>query len=504
MAHKQPARWRRIFIVAACGPLALLTAVSPAPGVRSAWAGTVYVDGVSEQNLALCCGALSSSYFSRSFGASWIRDGHIRFARYFTPWTIMRESDRGQRESFEAWLRRASSLGLTPVVALTSYPGEPRPASAAEYGAELTKVLDTYRLPYLEPWNEPNGQGEERPAAAAHLFNEAYSLCAKEGCTAIAGDFQDGPGMGMTMARYETEYERQLDPKNPPNWGVHPYFALNNSRDSELAEFESRLPVGGGHDQIWFTEVGAYKCYYHGSQRVELGEAEQALRAQYLVDQLMPVLKPLHVFYYYFIPSVSGQPACTEHPYEADDALYVASANSAAPAVPRPAAAMIFDNKWLPWAYTEGGSRAAASSDRSSNATLTGSVYPGGFENDLLDTRYHFELGTNTSYGSYSAEGDAGSALGRKIASARVSGLRPGATYHYRLVAWNAEGTSYGGDYTLGSSAGSSGPAVEEPNTNMSAELLAPAARVLESWPNRLGESGAEYLPLLTQPLGYG
>jgi hypothetical protein len=289
--------------------------------VCPAWAGTVYVDGISDQNLALWDEGLSSTYLSRSFGATWVGDGHIRFARYFTPWTIMRESDRAQREAFEAWLTRARSLELTPVVALTSYPGEPRPASSAEYGAELAKILASYELPYLEPWNEPNGQGGESPAAAAHLFNEAYSLCAKDACTPIAGDFQDGPGMGMSMVTYETKYEQQLNPKNPPNWGVHPYFALNNGASSEIAQFRSHLPGAGVRDQIWFTEVGAYKCYYHGSQRLEPGEEEQALRAQYLVDNLMPVVQPVHVCYYYFAPPGGGQPACTQHPYEADDAL---------------------------------------------------------------------------------------------------------------------------------------------------------------------------------------
>jgi hypothetical protein len=496
MARKRRARCRLVLTAAACTALSLLSAVSPLPGVCCAWAGTAYVDGISDQNLALWSGGPSTTYFSRSFAATWIGGGHIRFARYFTPWTIMRESQREQREAFEAWLTRARGLGLTPVVALTSYPGEPKPASPTEYGAQLRKILAAYKLPYLEPWNEPNGQGEESPAAAAHLFNEAYSLCVRQGCTAIAGDFQDGPGMGMSMVAYETKYEQQLNPSNPPNWGVHPYFALNNGADSEISQFEAHLPGGGAHDQIWFTEVGAYKCYYHGSERVEPGESEQALRAQYLVDQLMPVMKPVHVFYYYFIPTPSGQPACTQHPYEADDALYVSGRNSGAPAAPRPAAAMIFDNKWLPWAYTEGAWRGlsprVAAWGGSSSATLTGNVYPGGFENGLLDTRYHFEFGTTSSYGSYSTEGDAGSSLGRKPVSAQVIGLRARVTYHYRLVAWNSEGASYGDGYTLGNGAGSSGPSVEAGNANPPAQLLAPLAGGLGNWPGNLGEFGAE------------
>jgi hypothetical protein len=458
-------------------------------------APTPYVDGISDQNLAVWDEELSGSYFSRSFAAVWIRSGHLRFARYFTPWTIMRESDSAQREAFEAWLTRASSLGLTPVVALTSYPGEPRPASSAEYGAELAKILASYGPPYLEPWNEPNGQGEEAPAAAAHFFNEAYALCARDGCTPIAGDFQDGPGMGMSMATYETKYEQQLKPRNPPDWGVHPYFALNDGADSEISEFRSHLPGGAIHHEIWFTEVGAYKCYYHGSQRVEPGEAQQALQSQFLVNQLMPTVQPVHVFYYYLIPTAAGQPACTQHPYEADDALYVPEKDSQVPAAPRPAAAMVFDNKWLPWAYTEGGAR-----DRGSSATLTGSVYPGGFQSGILDTKYHFEFGPSASYGSYSAGGDAGSALGRRIVGMRASGLRPRTTYHYRLVAWNAEGTSYGSDYTLGTEPGSSGSTVVAAANNVTVQTLEPVAGGVEDWLDKLlGEPGGDYPPILRQ-----
>jgi hypothetical protein len=258
------------------------------------------------------------------------------------------------------------------------------------------------------------------------------------------------------MVEYEAQYEQQLDPKNPSNWGVHPYFALNDGARSELAGFRSHLPGGGVSDQIWFTEVGAYNCYYRGSKRVQSGESQQAAQAQFLVDQLMPALQPAHVFYYYFLPPGAGQPPCTEHPYEADDALYVPGPTPNLPAGPRPAAAMIFDNKWLPWAYTETGSRGPSAS-----ATLSGSVYPGGSQSGLLETRYHFEFGPSASYGFYSAEGDAGSARGRRMASVQVSGLQPRATYHYRLVAWNSEGTSYGGDYILGTETASSGPAIE-------------------------------------------
>jgi hypothetical protein len=81
---------------------------------------------------------------------------------------------------------------------------------------------------------------------------------------------------------------------------------------------------------------------------------------------------------------------------------------------------------------------------------LTGTVDPGGF----LDTRYHFEYGPTSAYGFYSPEGDAGSGPAGVAVASAIAGLSPGVTYHYRLVAWNREGTSdegpsLGADRTL-------------------------------------------------------
>jgi len=77
-------------------------------------------------------------------------------------------------------------------------------------------------------------------------------------------------------------------------------------------------------------------------------------------------------------------------------------------------------------------------------ATINGTVNPDG-----VDTHYHFEYGTTTSYGSSTPEGDAGSGTGSTSEHATIPELEPGMTYHYRLVARNQFGeTSYGSDQT--------------------------------------------------------
>ncbi len=59
---------------------------------------------------------------------------------------------------------------------------------------------------------------------------------------------------------------------------------------------------------------------------------------------------------------------------------------------------------------------------------------------------YHFEYGPSTAYGSRTADGDGGTTTSGVSVSAALAGLTPSTTYHYRVVATNAEGTSAGGD----------------------------------------------------------
>jgi hypothetical protein len=69
-----------------------------------------------------------------------------------------------------------------------------------------------------------------------------------------------------------------------------------------------------------------------------------------------------------------------------------------------------------------------------------------------LDTRVYFEYGPTTAYGSSSAAPpgvDIGSNFATAMAAGNVSELSPSTTYHYRVVATNALGTTYGPDLTF-------------------------------------------------------
>ncbi len=81
-----------------------------------------------------------------------------------------------------------------------------------------------------------------------------------------------------------------------------------------------------------------------------------------------------------------------------------------------------------------------------SEAKLGALVNPGG-----IQTSYRFEYGPTSAYGSSTPfpEGSVGEGLESHAVWASASGLAPGSTYHYRVVASNELGTAYGPDQTF-------------------------------------------------------
>ncbi len=88
----------------------------------------------------------------------------------------------------------------------------------------------------------------------------------------------------------------------------------------------------------------------------------------------------------------------------------------------------------------------AASADAvdHASAVLSADVTP----NDLATT-YHFEYGTTAAYGAQTTDGSAGGGPAPVAVHATLGGLTPETTYHFRVVATNASGTTTGADATF-------------------------------------------------------
>jgi hypothetical protein len=78
------------------------------------------------------------------------------------------------------------------------------------------------------------------------------------------------------------------------------------------------------------------------------------------------------------------------------------------------------------------------------STTLNGTVNP-----KNLNTTYYFEWGETALYGNTTNSQSAGSGTGNVTVSANLTGRTPNTPYHYRLVANNGAGTSYGSDFTF-------------------------------------------------------
>jgi hypothetical protein len=79
----------------------------------------------------------------------------------------------------------------------------------------------------------------------------------------------------------------------------------------------------------------------------------------------------------------------------------------------------------------------------SSSATLNGSLDPHG-----LTTIVYFQYGTTTSYGLTTAPQSHHGNIYLNV-SAGISSLTASTTYHFRVVATNSAGTTFGSDRTF-------------------------------------------------------
>jgi hypothetical protein len=88
----------------------------------------------------------------------------------------------------------------------------------------------------------------------------------------------------------------------------------------------------------------------------------------------------------------------------------------------------------------------------SSDATVTGAITPLG-----IQSTYYFEYGEATAYGSRvpvaAGAGIAGNGFSARSVSRKITGLKPGTLYHYRIVGVNSAGSAPGADRTLATTA---------------------------------------------------
>jgi hypothetical protein len=137
-------------------------------------------------------------------------------------------------------------------------------------------------------------------------------------------------------------------------------------------------------------------------------------------------------------------------------------------------------DEWNPATAQTGGAIAITQT----SASVGGVVTPNGNA-----TSSYVEYGTTTAYGSQTSPKPLGSGNAPVSTGADLTGLSPGTTYHYRLVATNALGTIPGGDSTFttvaapGESSGGSTTATTAGTTTPSTPSILPPTSVLPITP---------------------
>lgn len=126
-----------------------------------------------------------------------------------------------------------------------------------------------------------------------------------------------------------------------------------------------------------------------------------------------------------------------------------------------------------------------ASAVTDTQATVAGTVNAQG---EL--TSYAFQFGTTTAYGQQTTLTSAGSATADTAVRADLAGLTPGTTYHYRVIATNATGTTVGADRTFRTT-GTAPPPPPAPSATTGSATVSGGSATLHGSvnPNGLGTS---------------
>jgi hypothetical protein len=372
----------------------------------------------------------------------------VKQVRHIVPWNAALRDGAGNpvnpNDLWEAhrWINAAKSRHLEILISFGIAPAA-FPAVSQYREAVVAFRKEFPEIVTFTAWNEPNLPDptypdrvpSSNPARAAEYWVTLNQVCHDPStgspCFVVGGDFSDYSGMG----KYMDEYKARLAQSgvSPAIWAMHPYSVL---RTGKWAGFnEIFLPRTEGKP-IWFTEVGGKVCDPTNGGLIDgsypAAEANQFRSAQTLIDLIRYYNSRLDHVYYYALSAPGGR----QHPCEPGNMAFD-STLLGKEETPRPAFRVIFPGVLqAPGAQTGGSSKVLRT-----QATLSGSVDPRGFR-----TTYTFEYGLTSAYGSSTPLDSAGYAAGGIGRSVDVTNLQPATTYHYRLAAANAGGTTYGED----------------------------------------------------------
>lgn len=193
-----------------------------------------------------------------------------------------------ERDLTDTWLKKAREAGVEPFITFGHSRVHPKKLPSV---AEFRRAFEAFRKHHPEvrvyaPWNEINHASQPthaEPKRAAEYYNVVKAAC--DGCTVLAGDVLDQPGMTRYVRRYRSHLEGR-----PSIWGLHNYADANRFRDSGLREL-----LGTVNGDVWLTETGGIvrfgKNFPHDEQR-----AARALKYVLALAKRTPRVRRVYLY----------------------------------------------------------------------------------------------------------------------------------------------------------------------------------------------------------------
>jgi len=193
-----------------------------------------------------------------------------------------------ERQLADAWLAGAKKAGVEPFITFGHSRVKPKKLPTVQ---EFRSAFRAFRKRYPQvrvyaPWNEINHNSQptyKAPGRAAEYYNVLAAEC--DGCTVLAGDVLDQPG----MTRYIERYRERLD-GTPKIWGLHNYADANRFRTGGLRELLDAVP-----GDVWLTETGGIVRFGKSFPQDER-RAARALRYVLRLARRTPRVKEVYFY----------------------------------------------------------------------------------------------------------------------------------------------------------------------------------------------------------------
>ncbi len=191
----------------------------------------------------------------------------LRQVRYFVHWNAIH--DRGERLAMRAWVKKARSRGMRPLIHFSTTTFEPKAAplpSLSHYRRDVGRLVRYLRrlgVRDFGTWNEANHKSQptwDTPNHAALYFKimyrEVFRTCSTRHCRVVALDVLDQTGVGRYIDRFYERLRTRTWRHRAEIIGIHNYGDANHGGHQRTRGIIKAVRDHNRDANFWFTETG--------------------------------------------------------------------------------------------------------------------------------------------------------------------------------------------------------------------------------------------------------